>query len=257
MTWDHIRLEVHDAIATVTLDRPEALNAFTGSMRSDLLAAIQEGSERARALIVTGAGTAFSAGGDVKVMANARPEDVEPLVEQGKRVVTLLQSLPIPTLAAVNGVAVGAGLGLALACDVRMAARTARLGASFARVGLHPDWGVSYFLTRIAGPAVARDLVFSGRLVPAEEALSLGIVNWVVPADELLARALQKAREFRDASPVSIRWAKQTLARAENATLEEVLELEQLAQLASFRSEDAREGLNALVEKRTPNFKGR
>ncbi|HXV62427.1 MAG TPA: enoyl-CoA hydratase-related protein, partial [Vicinamibacteria bacterium] len=121
----------------------------------------------------------------------------------------------------------------------------------------HPDWGVSYFLTRIAGSAVARDLVFSGRLVPAEEALSLGLVNWVVSPDELQARALQKAREFRDAAPVSIRWAKQTLARAEDATLEEVLELEQHAQLACFRSEDAREGLNALLEKMTPNFKGR
>lgn len=259
MGWDHIGLEVAEGTATITLDRPEALNAFAGSMRVDLLEAIENAASTAdvRLIVITGAGTAFCAGGDVKFMAQSSIDDVTPLIEQGKRVVRTLAALPIPTMAAVNGIAVGAGLGLALACDLRVAAQSARLGASFARVGLHPDWGASYSLTRLAGPAVARELVFSGRLVDAAEACTLGLVNEVVPDDELPAAVRSKAEQLRESAPLAVAHAKRTLALAEHVALDSVLDAEQAAQIECLKTDDAREGLNAFVEKRVPLFRGR
>ena len=178
MPWEHIGLDVTDGIATVTLNRPDSLNAFAGTMRKDLLAAIQVASNCSRVLILRGTGKAFCSGGDVRVMENLGDEDMKSFIQQGKRVVTILRSLPIPTAASIHGVAAGAGFSLALACDFRIAARSTRLGATFSRLGLHPDWGGTYFLTRLAGPGVARDLVLSGRLVDSDEAFRLGLVNW-------------------------------------------------------------------------------
>jgi 2-(1,2-epoxy-1,2-dihydrophenyl)acetyl-CoA isomerase len=263
MSSRYIELESKDAVATIVLNRPEAMNAFIGTMRDDLLAAIEEvASSDARVLVVTGAGRAFCSGGDVRYMAQLREEGndgraLKPLIEQGKRVVLRLRSLPIPTLAVLNGVAAGAGLGLALACDLRIASSQARLGATFSRVGLHPDWGTSYFLTRLAGADGARDLVFTGRLIGAKEAWELGLVNWVVEPDELDEFAHKRIEELRDAAPLSIRTAKETIARAETASLEETLDVEERAQLDCFRTEDALEGFRAFGEKRRPSFKGR
>jgi 2-(1,2-epoxy-1,2-dihydrophenyl)acetyl-CoA isomerase len=257
MDWEHIRLEVSDSIATVTLHRPSALNALAGSMRVDLCEAIQEAAKCSRVLVVTGAGRGFCSGGDIHFMTTATDSDLKSLIRQGMKVVTALRSVPIPTLASLNGVAAGAGLGLALACDLRIASRSVHLAATFSKVGLHPDWGVSYFLTRLAGSAVARELVFTGRRVDAEEALRRGLVNWVVEPEELEAETRSRAEELRNAAPTSLEWAKRTIERAETASLEETLDLEEEAQLACFRSEDAREGLRAFVEKRRPSFKGR
>lgn len=261
MAWEHIELAIDERVATITLSRPEALNAFVDSMRRDLLEAVDEAAASARALVITGAGKAFSSGGDVKFMTELRnrgaAEELEPLIEQGKRVVKRLAALQIPTLASVNGVAAGAGLSLALACDLRIASTRARFGASFARIGLHPDWGGTYFLTRLASAAVARDLIFSGRLIDAEEALSLGLVSEVVDADELGARTRERALELASAAPLSIRYAKEGIARAEHASLDEMLDYEKHAQLACFRSEDALEGFRAFAEKRRPEFEGK
>jgi enoyl-CoA hydratase/carnithine racemase len=189
-------------------------------------------------------------------MENAREEDIKSFVQCGKRVVSVLQSLHIPTIASINGVAAGAGFSLALACDLRISSRAARLGASFVRLGLHPDWGAAYFLTRLAGAAVARDLVLSGRLVDADEAMHLGLINWVVPGEELPTFTREKAQALRDAAPASVRWAKEAISLAERATLEEVLDFEEKAQLACFATEDRREGIRAFLEKRRPAFKG-
>jgi 2-(1,2-epoxy-1,2-dihydrophenyl)acetyl-CoA isomerase len=257
MPWEHIDLDVSDRIATLTLNRPQSLNAFTGTMREDLLAAIQVASDCSRVLILTGAGEAFCSGGDVRAMENLRDEDLKSFIGQGKRVVTLLRSLPIPTVASIHGVAAGAGFSLALACDLRIASRSARLGATFSRLGLHPDWGGTYFLTRLAGPGVTRDLVLSGRLVDAEEAFRIGLVNWVVPDEDLARFAREKAQELRDAAPGSVRWAKEAIALAEGGSLEEVLDFEERAQLACFATEDRREGIRAFLEKRRPVFKGK
>lgn len=257
MRWKHVRLDVSDEVATVTLDRPGAMNALAGAMREDLVAAIEEAASSARVLVVTGAGKAFCSGGDVRAMAEADAPKLAAWIEQGKRVVRTLRGLAIPSLASLNGVAAGAGLGLALACDLRIASASATLGATFSRIGLHPDWGVSYALTRLAGPAAARDLVFSGRLVPAEEARRLGLVSWVVEPGELAERTREKAVELRDAAPLAIRRARRTLELAERLDFEEMLDVEKEAQLACFDSEDAREGFRAFLEKRRPRFEGR
>ncbi|HEX9724816.1 MAG TPA: enoyl-CoA hydratase-related protein [Vicinamibacteria bacterium] len=257
MPWEHIDLDVNDAIATVTLNRPESLNSFAGTMREDLLAAIQVASNCSRVLILAGAGKAFCGGGDVRAMENLREEDLKTFIRQGKRVVACLRSLPIPTMASIHGVAAGAGFSLALACDLRIASRTARLGATFSRIGLHPDWGGTYFLTKLTGPATARDLVLSGRLIDSDEALRLGLINWVVPGEDLPRFTREEALELRDAPPVSVRWAREAIALAERGSLEEVLDFEEKAQLACFATEDRREGLRAFLEKRRPVFKGK
>ena len=257
MPWEHIDLDVSDAIATITLNRPDSLNAFAGTMREDLLAAIQVASNCSRVLILTGAGKAFCSGGDVRVMENLPDEDLKSFIQQGKRVVTSLRSLPIPTIASIHGVAAGAGFSVALACDLRIASGNTRLGATFSRLGLHPDWGGTYFLTRLAGPAVAHDLLLSGRLVDSDEAFRLGLINWVVPDEDLLKFTLEKARELRDAAPGSVRWAKAAIALADGGSLAEVLEFEERAQLACFATEDRREGFRAFLEKRRPVFKGK
>jgi 2-(1,2-epoxy-1,2-dihydrophenyl)acetyl-CoA isomerase len=257
MPWEHIDLDVSDRIATVTLNRPDSMNAFAGTMREDLLAAIQVASNCSRVLVLKGAGKAFCSGGDLRFLESARIEDLKSFIHQGKRVATYLRSLPIPTLAAIHGVAAGAGLSLALACDLRMASRTARLGATFSRIGLHPDWGGTYFLTRLAGPAAALDLVLSGRLVDSEEALRVGLINWMVPDEDLEKSVRAKAEKLRDAPPVSVRWAKESIALAERGSFQDVLDFEEKAQLACFATEDAREGIRAFLEKRRPAFKGR
>jgi 2-(1,2-epoxy-1,2-dihydrophenyl)acetyl-CoA isomerase len=257
MEREHVSLEVRDSVATITLNRPEALNALAGSMREDLHSAIQEARESSSVLCITGAGDNFCSGGDVKYMASARPEELALFVSQGKRVVRTLRSLPIPTLASIDGIAAGAGLGLALACDLRIASSGARLGATFARIGLHPDWGSTYSLTRICGPAAARELIFSGRLVEADEALRLGLVHRVVGPADLTSAARETAEALRDAAPLALRWAKKAIAFSERALFEEVLDFEEEAQRACLASEDAREGIRAFVEKRRPSFKGR
>lgn len=262
MSWEYITLDVADRIATITLNRPRQLNALVDSMRTDLEEAIAQAAAKARVLLITGAGKAFCSGGDVRYLAELRrgrrSEEVRELVRAGRKVVERLRNLSLPTLAAVNGVAAGAGLSLALACDLRLASESARFGATFSRIGLHPDWGASYFLTRLCGPAVACDLIFTGRLIDAGEALRIGMVNRVVEEKAFAEKARKQAEELAAAPPESVRWAKQAVHRTSaGASLAKILEHEEAAQLACFETEDALEGITAFEEKRSPRFRGR
>ncbi len=261
MSWEHVLFEVSDDIATVTLDRPEELNALSGTMRDDLHQAIAKSLGRARVLVITGAGKAFCSGGDVKVMTELRrrgdTEALRQLMESGRRVVELLRELPLPTVAAINGVAAGAGLSLALACDLRIASSDARLGATFSRVGLHPDWGGSFFLPRLVGTGMACEMIFTGRMLSAEEALRVGLVNRVVEDDEFPDRVLELARELVAAPPQAVRFAKEAIYDAVGASLDQMLDYEEEAQTACFESEDSLEGFTAFAEKRPPRFKGK
>ncbi len=178
-------------------------------------------------------------------------------MESGRRVVELLRELPLPTVAAINGVAAGAGLSLALACDLRVASTEARLGATFSRVGLHPDWGGSFFLPRLVGTGMACEMIFTGRMLSAEEALRVGLVNRVVEADEFPARVLELARELAAAPPQAVRFAKEAIYDAVGASLDQMLDYEEEAQAVCFESEDSLEGLTAFAEKRPPRFKGK
>jgi 2-(1,2-epoxy-1,2-dihydrophenyl)acetyl-CoA isomerase len=244
----------------IRINRPERLNAFTGTMREAILDALHELEDDAdiRCVILTGVGRSFSTGGDVGVMKELLDTDnrarFEHLVRTGADVVKQIDSMSKPVIAAINGVAAGAGACLALACDLRIASESASIGLTFLRVGLHPDWGGSYFLPRLVGPAMAAELIFTGGMVSAERGERLGLFNRVVPAAELEGAARGFAGEIASAPAGVLADAKRVLRRSLSAALPEVLELEVEAQLRAFESPDCAEGFTAFLNKRAPRF---
>lgn len=257
-------VEVRDAdgVRWITLNRPERLNAFAGDMRDRLAQAIESAADQrdVRVLVITGAGRAFSAGADVEVMEDLLRRDdreaFEALVRAGMRVVRALRAIPQPTVAALNGVAVGAGASLAVACDLRVASSAATVGFTFNRIGLHPDWGATHFLPRLVGRGRAADLIFSGRIVPASEAAALGLVERVVPEAEFSDSVAALAQELAAKAPLAVTLALRSL-QPDDALLEGALQRELEAQLRCFSSDDVREGLAAFRERRAPRFTGR
>jgi 2-(1,2-epoxy-1,2-dihydrophenyl)acetyl-CoA isomerase len=259
-----IQVDVQQGVATVTLNRPERLNAIGADMREQLHAALErlEHDAAARVVVITGAGRAFSSGGDVKEMAERRaagaPTRREPeVVPMRDRILLRMQQLSKPVIAAVNGVATGAGMNLALGADLRIASDKAVFGQVFVKRGLHPDWGGTYFLTRLVGLSKALELIFFGELVPAEEALRIGLVNRVVPDAEFRAAVRDWAEALAAGPPISLRLAKRGVYRNLQADLASALEYETYAQQIVWQSEDAGEGIRAFVEKRPPRFQGR
>lgn len=252
----------HDGVGLVTLNRPEKLNAFGGSMREDLLEALEQAiaCDEVRVLLVTGAGRAFCAGGDVANMKRLRDTtDIgafQGLLELGQRVVATLRTSPKPSIAAVNGVAAGAGMSLALACDLRVCSHDARFIASFGRLGLHPDWGMSYTLPRVVGPARALELVLTAEPVDAAEALRMGLVNRVAEEGQLIEVAMKLAHTLSRRSPHAMALSKETLGLSLERTFEDAFAAEVSAQLSCFESEDLLEGLHAHFDKREPGFRG-
>lgn len=251
-----------DGVAWITLNRPEKLNAFAGTMRDDLRAAVERASaeDGVRAIVVTGAGRAFCAGADVEVMSElvARRDDAafEGYVEAGMRAARAIHASPKPVIAAVNGVAAGAGASLAAACDVRLAAERAPIGFTFNRIGLHPDWGASWFLPRLVGAGRAAELILSARMVDADEALRIGLYQGVFPAAELEAAVRSYARALAAKPPLALAAAKRSLAASPDADLVTMLELERAAQMRLFATADVAEGIAAFNEKRAPSFRG-
>lgn len=260
MSEANIIVEKDAAIGWIRINRPERLNAFAGSMRTDLLHALEnlEADTDIRCVIITGVGRAFSTGGDIAVMAEIIEADdrsrFEQLVRAGADVVSRIETMTKPVIAAINGPAAGAGACLALACDLRIASESASIGFTFLRVGLHPDWGGSYFLPRLIGPAAAAEFIFTGGMISAERGERLGLFNRVVPAAELEAAARGFAGEIAAAPAQVVADAKNAIRRALCATLPELLELEVEAQLRAFDGSDFREGITAFLEKRAPRF---
>lgn len=257
-----ILLDRRDGVATITLNRPDKLNAFAGTMREQLLDALHAANDdETRAVVITGAGRAFCSGGDIETMVQLRREgDVEgfrKLLAAGAAIVTRIRSFRVPVIASVNGVAAGAGCNLALACDYRIGASSARFGQSFARIGLVPDWGGTWLLPRLIGESRAIELMTSGRLVNAAEALELGMLDKVVPDESLSAETDSLAATIAQGAPLAIDAIK-TLVRASAANdLESQLAREADAQVEMFTSTDAGEGLAAFLEKRRARFSGR
>jgi len=257
-----IRAETQDLVTTITLDRPDKLNAFSGTMREDLLAALlaADADGATRALVLTGAGRAFCAGGDVDAMAGmqkaADTASFGKLLDAGAAIVTAIAELSKPVIASVNGVAAGAGCNLALACDYRIASETAKLGETFVRIGLHPDWGGTWLLPRLVGRGRALELLMTGRIVEAAEALAIGMVDRVVPAAELAAETSKLARAIADGPPIALAGIKRALRASETNTLRAQLALESEHQLQAFSSNDAAEGMAAFFAKRPTRFEG-
>lgn len=247
-------------VGWIRINRPDRLNAFSGSMREDLFASLDDldRDTSINCVIITGVGRAFSTGGDVSFMKQLIEQDdiarFESLVRAGANVVQRIAEMTKPVIAAVNGPAAGAGACLALACDLRVASEAATIGFGFLRVGLHPDWGGSYFLPRLVGIARAAEFVMTGEMINAERAERLGIFNRVVPPSELESNVRVLAGQIAAAPHSIVQDVRQTLRSSLQQDLNEVLEVETAAQLRAFRSPDFREGIESFLEKRAPKF---
>lgn len=251
-----------DGVVVLTLDVPDRRNAMTAELTDAWRAAVETLRLDAgvRAIVVTGAGSAFCSGGDLSWIGGSPDLAVGALRERMLpfyRTWLSIRTLDVPVLAAVNGAAVGAGLCLALACDLRYASTAARFSAPFARLGMHPGMAATYLLPDVVGPAMARDLLLTGRTLDADEAQRIGLVQSVHEPDELLPAVMEVAQGIAAAAPLAVRLTTAALAHAGHRTLEEALQWEGLAQPVTMASDDLREGLAAQAERRPPRFTGR
>lgn len=263
MSDELIKVTEDSGIVTITLNRPDRLNAFVGHMRRDLAEALEEaGSDpNVRVVVITGEGRAFCAGGDVQFMAEMvernDTEEFSRILGAARRVVLGIRQMTKPVIASIGGPASGAGFNLALACDLRIASTDATFSQSFVKLGFHPDWGGTYFLPRMVSSNIACELFFLGDIIPAPEALRLGLVNRVVAPEDLESETRKLAERLRDGPAVSIAAAKHAVYAGEHETLEKMLQYETEAQMRCFESEDGHEGVRAFLEKRPPQFTGR
>lgn len=258
MAYENILYDVSDRIATITLNRPDAMNATTDGLYQELQALLGEiaADPGVGCVILTGAGKGFCAGADLK----ARRDDMTPIQLRArhrwilKDILEPLYRLEKPVIAAVNGAAAGAGFNIALACDFIIASENASFIQAFAKVGLVPDLGGMYLLGRVIGINKAKELCFTARKVLADEAKALGIVNHVVPHDQLLAEARAIAAKIVAGSPTALAMTKTLLNKASNSTLDQMLEYESYAQTVAYLTPEYKEGVAAFREKRAPDF---
>jgi enoyl-CoA hydratase len=266
---DLVRESREGAVVTLHLNDPERLNAMSTVMGLAFRERIGGliGDPDLRAVVLTGEGRAFSAGGDLDMLqaqadaGAAAPghawRGIRDEMSRFYRLFLSLRDLPCPTIAAINGPAIGAGFCVALACDLRYVASDARLGLNFTRIGVHPGMAATWTLPRLVGPALAAELLYTSRLLRGEEAARIGLANRSLPREEVLGAAQATAAEIAGNAPLAVRGVKQALARSDSVSLEDQLQFEASEQARHFESVDAREGLAAIREKRDPVFEGR
>jgi 2-(1,2-epoxy-1,2-dihydrophenyl)acetyl-CoA isomerase len=252
-----------DRVATLILNRPERMNA----LNADLVLALNDALTRVEAdpginvVVLAGAGRAFCAGGDLAVIGKGRQEnnvtELQPILRAGMQVVLKIRTMRQPVIAAVHGAAAGAGMNIALAADIRIASDDAMFGQNFAKVGLFPDYGGTFFLPQLVGPAKAAELFYTGEMIDAAEALRIGVVNRVVPLPQLETEAQTLARKIAHGPAIAIRAIKETLFGRDKEELAKLLNLEVEQQMKCFYSEDCEEGIRAFFEKRVPKFRGK
>ena len=259
MTGETVQRAAAEGVLTLTLNRPDALNAFTVEMKEALLAALKDAArdKSVRVVIITGAGRAFSAGQDLKERQGPNVTDLgTKLRTRYNPIILAMRRLEKPIIGAINGVAAGAGISVALACDILIVSERATFMEAFGRVGLVPDTGSTWFLPRLVGPARAAEMIFTTDPVDATTAERIGLVNRVVPADTLMDEANALAARLAQAAPIALALAKRALNRALESGLEEALEFEAQLQSIAGRSNDHKEGVAAFVEKRPARFSG-
>ncbi|MBI2847155.1 MAG: enoyl-CoA hydratase [Chloroflexi bacterium] len=264
MDYECLVLKREHGIATLTLNRPEKLNALSGNMITELRRALEEllENEDMRVVIITGAGRGFCAGADVSGFAEASGKgqsEHSPIsnLQQMNTITLLLRGLQKPTIAAVNGACVGAGLGIALACDIRIASENARFSSIFIQRGIIPDSGVTYFLPRTVGTARALELMYTGDLIDASAAERIGLVSQVVPQGKLMDTAQNLARRIAKGPPIAMGLTKRVAYSGIDSSLEAQLEFESRSQMICLETEDHKEGVKAFLEKREAVFRGR
>jgi len=260
MDYHNIKLEIADGVAKLTINRPDKLNALNQATLTELEQAFEQcrSSESVRVLIVTGAGDkAFVAGADIKELSVMTPLSAKELAYRGQQVLARVEHMGKPTIAMINGFALGGGLELALACNLRTAATTARLGLPEVGLGVIPGYGGTQRLGRIAGPAVAREWILTGEQYSAEEAHRVGVVNRIFPPAELLPGTMKMVETILSRGPIALRFAIEAINRGSNIPQREgeILECDLFGLSAS--TEDMHEGMKAFLEKRKPNFKGK
>jgi 2-(1,2-epoxy-1,2-dihydrophenyl)acetyl-CoA isomerase len=261
---DELLTTVENRVAIVTLNRPERLNALTRGMIGGLGGMLAEFAQDPGigCVVLTGAGRGFCSGGDVAVQAatagksGQSPEQRADGLRAGMMASQLLHDMPKPTIAMVNGVAAGAGMSLALACDIRIAAKSARMTTAFSKVGLSGDYGGSYFLTRIVGSALARELYFTAEMMDSTRLEGLRLVSRVVGDDELTAETMALANRLAAGPAMAYRYIKRNMKAAEEGTLSDVLDSEAYGMLRTRETADHAEAAKAFVEKRAPVFRG-
>jgi len=263
MSYETLQLEMRGLVCVITLNRPERLNALTVEVGKEFQVAVGEALEReARAIVLTGAGRAFCAGGDLREMQEIAGKEgrLEAFFDEPLRVlndtVLLIRNAPVPFIAAVNGAASGGGCNLALACDLVLAAESARFNQAFIKIGLSPDCGGTFILPRLVGWKRAAELMFTGDMLTAQRAAEMGMINGVVPEAELMAQALALADRLANAPTAAIGQIKKLLEASATNDYGGQLDLERQAQIQSGKTKDFVEGVAAFLEKRPPRFVG-
>lgn len=262
MSFQQIQVTGGGPIGRITLHRPAERNAMTPLMGREIARAVEQlnGDDAVRVVVVTGSGKGFCSGADLRTLGAeaGSGEEAEGLGggENFYRAFLSVRDLRVPSIAAINGHAVGAGFCFSLAADLRVMHRDAKVGMTFVRLGIHPGMAATWNLPRLIGPSAAADLLYTGRLVGAEEALALGIANRIA-GDDFEAVVEGLASEIAAAAPLAVRGTKQTLRGSEHRTIEDALTREASVQAVTFTTEDAAEGIRAMREKRAPVFRGR
>lgn len=252
-TFKTIKIEVSGAICTLTINRPEALNALSTLVLEELGQAIDELKD-VRVLVITGEGRSFVAGADISEMANFSSAEALAFGERGAKVFRKLEQLDIPVIAAVNGFALGGGCELAMACDIRIASEKAKFGQPEVGLGIPPGFSGTQRLPRLVGAGVAAELIFTARTIRADEALRIGLVNQVVPAEELMNTVYGIAEEISSKSPNAIALSKRAIQRGLQSDIDTGIAIENYLFSNAFSSPEQKEGMSAFLEKRKPNF---
>ncbi len=261
MAYEDMLFEKENGIATITLNRPEKMNAFSPGIREGLPQAVAEvaAQDDIKVLIITGAGSAFCSGADVSWLAKEASKWIEMGHAQGSgfHLGPLIRNLEKPTIAAINGPAVGGGFGLAMSCDIRLASDQARLATGYVRMGLAVEWGISYTLPRLVGSSRALELLLTGSFINAAEAERLGLVSRVVPAQELMPETKKLAAKIVNGPSFAIRQIKKAVQRSLDSDFTSQMEYEAYVQGMCRQTEDHKEAANAFLEKRAPKFQGK
>lgn len=257
MKFKHLVIEKENKVGVLRINRPEAMNSLNTEVLEELLMAVEQvkNDQDIFVLVITGEGKAFVAGADISEMSTMDPVQARSFAEAGLKVFREIESMEKPVVAAVNGFALGGGCELAMACDIRIASTKAKFGQPEVGLGVTPGFGGTVRLSRLVGPAKAKELIYTGNIIKADEALGIGLVNSVSEPEELMGAAMEMANKISSNAQLAVRYSKQSINRSFETDVETAMEIERNLFGLCFSTEDQKEGMKAFGEKRKPDFK--